>query len=531
MSLRALRTAGRLFRGLIGTASQVLREKTATLAPYSFMPLASLKKEGFRPLGRKLLRKARKYAREGKQKADGRTTTTKSGRPKHRLRRRIQEEWRQLSYQSGSQAGRVYYGTQTAAARFISNRTKAPLPTVINWKPEDVNPARKKSDVCPYCAELLSRRLEVAAYQRKTGGQTEFTQTYCQECPEKEAKDVYDEALQRLGKRGREKVQDTLDAIAILEWHQNLAHTIDSYVQHTFLNAERNHVMILIDWGANVPIASKRSTSHEWYDSTSLLLLGAAVSIPKRRGKERETYYHHAYDVRPNTNGLTGKRLKKQKKNFSRVSTGIVHLVEQATARFEENTGKSPDRLTLVFDTAKHFRSKRIIYFCLHQFLQKTELIYSCENHGKTRVDSSFRAGKMAVKEHADYSVVKQEKEDMLPHLQKCYEKMDKKEGDYRVTALPEPQLPWYGHAQWGFAGVNSVQDISLSDENELVVNARFGKKTVLRGKKEVPTKKQIEAEEEEDEEECPFEFMKWCTLQEKSSYVPTLRKKRAQFF
>ena len=331
--------------------------------------------------------------------ADGRTGA--SGRAMHPKAAGIEEGWRKVSFPA-SGGGRVFYGTKNRAARMIRESVggAVSLNTVTNHLPPGIKCAARPTDLCPICEELKSLRLGPGAPVEST-------------CA--------------MGRDAGALVPRSAKAAAVkvLERHEELAARLQRQCAEDMRNPPEDAIVAICDWSGNVVLRGHRSDAYEFFNASSIQLIGARVSFRGADGCPRQMYIH-GY----------GKVNAPFAKTGDWCATAIGTLLAEAISV----CGTPPKRHIIWLDTAQHFRNKCLLYEvpnALHRAgAASVQIRFHAEHHGKTPVDASFRRAKEWIRLYLDFAAVKALFVTVEQAIMDAYDAAAPA-GEYRVLFLP----------------------------------------------------------------------------------------------
>ena len=343
------------------------------------------------------------------QRADARGGQKRS----HSLKPAIRTKWRRLSYE-GASGGRVVYGPIKAAAAQISeefgesDRTVS-LSTILKYRPSDVRPAKRPTDLCPVCEEGRRVRLKLLK-KYGAGGAAAWNDGEVRQFSAKKL--LSDPNVNR----DAVLADDDHQRLITIEKHESLAATTHAMIQDRLRGAgNEGDAVCVADWAGKVEAKSFRQDQNEYFHPTTLSMLGVLVSTPMQNGRRALTYLH-AYDLRDEV-----------AKTGFRAATGLECVLEVANDMYREEWARNPETVEIWMDTAKPFRNKLLMYHMVVASAaskrSKVALRWFAEHHGKTILDASFRRAREWVGAHADYAAVKKKETTMEAALEAAYEK------------------------------------------------------------------------------------------------------------
>ena len=262
----------RAFVGLKNIKSKWAREtKTALLYPLRDLSLREINALGF-DVGYDMWQTVKNRAIT-EPLSDGREGS--SGRTRHPKSEEIKAKWFEASYPT-SAGSRVFYGTKKRMATIIKEAIggDVSIATIANYLPAGIKNAARPTDLCPVCEELKSLRLG----------------TQC--APESTCTMGREAGPSALG-------DEKAEAIKVLEKHEKLAIATRGQCSEDMRNPPDDTVVAVCDWSGGVILRGHRSDAYEFFNASSVQLLGARVSFRNSKGDAEQVYVHAYGKVAP----------------------------------------------------------------------------------------------------------------------------------------------------------------------------------------------------------------------------------------
>ena len=296
---------------------------------------------------------------------------------------KVPAAWAELARDSGrlrasGESVKVFHGGRSKAIRAVVDATQCSAWAAKAYKPRDIVPAARLTDLCPLCEGLRAARLALVAHARDAGAEMEHPG---EEAGQKDAVAPGDAAADFLQSDDAPKlVADLLSQYDALAWHERLAQQL----ARKYKDACASGVVVSIDFGSKIALTSTRGDSAEFFEPLKIGRFGVAISRPVDGGCPQIHYVDVCF--------------LRHKHSASVASAALQVALALAT----KEGWVQPGDVSVKFfcDKGSHFASEEMAHAVLVRALPDVpdvELCYHPSYHGKSVCDGHFAHAKKKV--------------------------------------------------------------------------------------------------------------------------------------